>query len=193
MKFGGQTSKNVYDVRKVCLETTLRVYVCFIVFDVFVLHETHVLGLKHVYDNIWVGNVHVRIHIGPTRGPKGEPLLELNTARQCQTTTQMKASRPGDGPSMGGIDGDTWPVCWGVEGETTIPHWRGVGETRDRRCWVLIVLFVSFQFCVSYKMWWRLFWVFMGILRVYKSLYSYYNPNTYIKTLSIPKFLQKPP
>ena len=36
VKFGGQTSKNVHDVRKVCLEKTLCVLACFIEFYVFV-------------------------------------------------------------------------------------------------------------------------------------------------------------
>lgn len=73
LKFGGQTSKNVHDVRKVCLETTLRVYLCFIEFYMFVLDETHVVCPKLVYEHIWVGKVWVRLHIGPTRGPTRGP------------------------------------------------------------------------------------------------------------------------
>ena len=46
MKFGGQTSKNVHDVQKVCLETTLCVYACFFKFYVFFLNEIHVGGPK---------------------------------------------------------------------------------------------------------------------------------------------------
>ena len=45
VKFGGQTSENVHDVRKVCHETTLRVYVCSLKFYVFVLDE-NVVGPK---------------------------------------------------------------------------------------------------------------------------------------------------
>ena len=48
LKFIGQTSKNVHDVRKICLETILCVYVCFIKFNVFVLDEIGVAGLKLV-------------------------------------------------------------------------------------------------------------------------------------------------
>ena len=49
VKFWGQTSQNVYDVRKVCLETTLCVYVYFVEFYVFILVEIHVRGPKIVY------------------------------------------------------------------------------------------------------------------------------------------------
>ena len=37
VKFGGQTSKNVYDVRKVCLRECLCILVCLCEFYVFVL------------------------------------------------------------------------------------------------------------------------------------------------------------
>ena len=69
--FGGQTSKNLYDVRKVCLATTLYVYVCFIEFYVFFMDETYMLSSKLVYEHIWDKNVRVWIHLGPARGPKG--------------------------------------------------------------------------------------------------------------------------
>ena len=46
VKFGGETSKNAHDIRKVFLETTLGVYVCFIEFYVFMLDETYVVGPK---------------------------------------------------------------------------------------------------------------------------------------------------
>ena len=48
VKFRGQTSNNVHDVRMVCFEMTLCVYVCFVEFYVFVLDKTHVVGPKHV-------------------------------------------------------------------------------------------------------------------------------------------------
>ena len=48
MKFGGQTSNNVHDVRKVCLETSLYVLVYFIEFYVFFLDEINVRGPKLV-------------------------------------------------------------------------------------------------------------------------------------------------
>ena len=66
VKFGGQTSKNVHDVRHVCLGTTLFVYVCFIEFYVFVLNEIPVRGHKIVYKHIRVGNVQVKV-------PKDQP------------------------------------------------------------------------------------------------------------------------
>ena len=69
VKFGGQTSKNVHDVQKVCLDMTLCVYTCFVEFYVFVMDKTHVVGPKLVYDHIWVVNVQVRLHIVPTKGP----------------------------------------------------------------------------------------------------------------------------
>ena len=49
--------KNIHDIRKVYLQLTLRVYVCFVRFYVFVLDETHVVGPKIVYEHILVGNV----------------------------------------------------------------------------------------------------------------------------------------
>ena len=44
MKFGGQTSKNVHDIRKVYLEMTLCVLACFAKFYVFYLDEIDVGG-----------------------------------------------------------------------------------------------------------------------------------------------------
>ena len=68
LKFGGQTSKNVHGVRKVCLETSLRVYVCFVEFCVFVLDETHVVG-SYSYASIFglkrAGTTPHRTHKGP--------------------------------------------------------------------------------------------------------------------------------
>ena len=52
---------------------TLRVYVYFVEFYVFVLDETKVVGTKLVCKHIWVGNIHVQLHLGPARGPKGGP------------------------------------------------------------------------------------------------------------------------
>ena len=48
VKFGGQTCKTVHYVRKVCLETTLCVYACFVEFYVFILDETLVIVPKLV-------------------------------------------------------------------------------------------------------------------------------------------------
>ena len=41
VEFGGQTSKNVLDIRKMCLEMTLCVQAYFVKFYVFVFYETH--------------------------------------------------------------------------------------------------------------------------------------------------------
>ena len=49
-------SKNVYDVRNMCLEMTLCVQACFVKFYVFVLDEIYVRGFKHQEDRIWVSN-----------------------------------------------------------------------------------------------------------------------------------------
>ena len=46
VKFGRQMSKNIHDVRKVCLEPTLGVYACFVKFYLFVLNKIDVLDLK---------------------------------------------------------------------------------------------------------------------------------------------------
>ena len=48
VKFGGQTSKKVHDVQKVCIELNLCVNACFVEFCVFVLDEIHVRGPKLV-------------------------------------------------------------------------------------------------------------------------------------------------
>ena len=44
VKFVGQMSKKVYDIRKIFPKTTLLVYVCFVKFYMFILDETHVAG-----------------------------------------------------------------------------------------------------------------------------------------------------
>ena len=54
MKFGGQTTKNVHHVQKVCLEMTFCVYVCFVEFYMFVLDETYVSVPKLVYKLVGV-------------------------------------------------------------------------------------------------------------------------------------------
>ena len=55
--FGGQMFKNVHDVGKLCLETTLRVFACFVEFYVFVFYEIHVRGPKLIYFHVLVGNI----------------------------------------------------------------------------------------------------------------------------------------
>ena len=81
VKFGGQTLKNIHDVRKMCLEIRLCVSACFIEFYGFIFNETHMGGPKLLYQQISVGNVKVRLHVRLTWGPKGGPNLELNTVR----------------------------------------------------------------------------------------------------------------
>ena len=61
MKFGGQTSKKIHDVRKICLETILCVFVCFIEFYVIVLEKIYVIIPKFVYEDIRVGNVWAKV------------------------------------------------------------------------------------------------------------------------------------
>ena len=46
MRFGGQTFKNVHDVRKICLELTFCVLACFVEFYVFILDEIDMRGPK---------------------------------------------------------------------------------------------------------------------------------------------------
>ena len=53
----GQTSKNVHDVRKVCLERTLCVLACFVELYVFIFDEINLRGPKIVYDDIRVGKI----------------------------------------------------------------------------------------------------------------------------------------
>ena len=52
MRFGGQTSKDVHDVRNVCFEVILCVLACLIKLYVFVLDEIDVGGPKLVYGHI---------------------------------------------------------------------------------------------------------------------------------------------
>ena len=56
MKLRGQTSKNVHDVWKVCLKTTLCVLACIVEFYVFVFDEIDMRGTKLVQNHIRVGN-----------------------------------------------------------------------------------------------------------------------------------------
>lgn len=47
--YAGQRSKNVHNVRKVCLETTLCVLGCFVEFYVFIFYTIDV----EVFEHIW--------------------------------------------------------------------------------------------------------------------------------------------
>ena len=68
MQFGGQTSKNIHDSQKVCLEMCLCVIVCFVKFYVFLLVEIDVRGLRHVHKHIRVRNVWEKL---PKEQPRG--------------------------------------------------------------------------------------------------------------------------
>ena len=61
VEFGDQTSKNVHDIRKMCLETTLCVSTCFVEVYVLVLGKNHVIGAKIIYVHVWVGKVRAKI------------------------------------------------------------------------------------------------------------------------------------
>ena len=61
MEFEGQTSKNVHNIRKDCLETTLCVLTCFVECYMFILDEIYVRGPKIVYKHIRVEKVGVKL------------------------------------------------------------------------------------------------------------------------------------
>ena len=81
MNFGGQTSKNVHDIRKVCLETTLCFKAYFIEFYVFVLGEIHVRDAKLVYQIVWIGNVRANIPKDHPRVLEEGPNVGAKTAQ----------------------------------------------------------------------------------------------------------------
>ena len=54
-------SKNVHDIRKVCLDTCLCVLVCFVEFYVFIFDEIDVRGPTNVFKHISVGKVWVKL------------------------------------------------------------------------------------------------------------------------------------
>ena len=99
MKFGGQTSKKFYEIRKVFLETTLCVYVYLVKFYVFIFDETYMVSPKLVYKHIWDENVGVRHHLGPKWGPRGGPkhwsstLPSSGTRRPKQWKVNMEMAR----------------------------------------------------------------------------------------------------
>ena len=107
VKFWGQTSKNIQDVWKMCLEMTLCVYTCFVMFYVFVLDEIHVRGSKLIYDHVWIGKV-------PTNIPKDQPRFHeegpktwsQDYLRQPQTTEASMARGPIEDPSMVAVGRD---------------------------------------------------------------------------------------
>ena len=80
---------NVHDVRKACHEMTMFVYVSFVEFYMFVFYETHVVGPKLLYKHIWGRNVHVRLHRGPKRVPKGGHQLR---DQHCHVVAKRRTS-----------------------------------------------------------------------------------------------------
>ena len=93
MKFGGQTSKNVHDVRKVCLETTLCVLACFVEFYVFVLNEIPVRGHKIVYKHIQIVNIRENIPKDHPRVLEEGPKLVPKTAKTTEAIDAQWVSR----------------------------------------------------------------------------------------------------
>ena len=61
VKFGGQMSRNVHDIWKVCFETTFYVYACFIEIYVFILDEIYVGCPSLVYKTNRDGNVWLKV------------------------------------------------------------------------------------------------------------------------------------
>ena len=90
-------SKNVHDVRKVFLETTLCVYVCFVKFSVFLLYEIHLRGVKLIENLNCIGNIWEIIPKGHLRvldeGPK--TVAKIVPSRP-QTTEQSTDHGPLD-------------------------------------------------------------------------------------------------
>ena len=99
VKFGGQTSKNVHDVRNACLKMTLCDYVCFVEFYEFFLDEIDVTGPKIVYNHLSIGNVWVRLHVRPTRGRrKRTPIWSSTLPGSGNQLPQLIASQACEGP-----------------------------------------------------------------------------------------------
>ena len=83
--FRGQTSKNVHDDRKVCLKTTLCVFVCFIKFYALILDEIDARGIILVTNHIWYGNVHANIPKDQPRVLEEDPLQEPKAVKTSPT------------------------------------------------------------------------------------------------------------
>ena len=121
--FGGQISKNIHDVCKVCLEVTLCVLACFIMIYVLRLEEADVMG-PIVRKHIWDETSGYDSTLDKKRGPKrGHQIRD----RHCLAVAKRRTSRrPVDGfnfPEGWGlseptketpIDG-TWPDQWSVD------------------------------------------------------------------------------
>ena len=78
---------------------TLCVYVYLVEFDVFVLDETYIVSPKLVYEHIWEKNVRARLHLGPIRGPKRNPIIG------AQHFQEVAIDDPNDGKSIW-----KWPI-----------------------------------------------------------------------------------
>ena len=73
---------------------TFYIYSCVVNFYVFFIDEICVVGPKIVYKHILIGNVQVRLHVGPTRGPRGGPYnLRLEVAWQPSCSAKRRPKR----------------------------------------------------------------------------------------------------
>ena len=123
------------------LETTMCVYACFIIFYVYVLDETYVVGNKLVYKHIWDGIAQVWLYVGLTRCPRVGPQHWSSTLKGSgKTTTQTMASRPGNSPSMGLVDGSKFPAGWGSSEAIHETPTTGRGWDHSPWLWASMVL-----------------------------------------------------
>lgn len=65
MEFGGQTTKNIHNSLKVCLQTTFWALECFVKFYMFILYEIYIRGGKIVYDHIQIWKLQEKLCKGP--------------------------------------------------------------------------------------------------------------------------------
>ena len=101
MKSGGQTSKNVHDVQKVCLEKNLCVLSCFVEFYEFVFDEINIgvpkllynLGYKHS------GNIPRTIQESLRKDPCWWPKLPKAVPHTDENNGQWPGRRPVGGGS----------------------------------------------------------------------------------------------
>lgn len=135
---GGLTSKNINDVWKVCLGSTLLVYVCFVEVCIYFLDETYVIRPKLVCKNMWVANVRVRLHVEPTRGPTRRTLTWSSTLLgrakrwpKRRQIDQVKARRwvASTEPEIGGLRSSRRKWRDPIDGVCSHPRTRMVGHT----------------------------------------------------------------
>ena len=69
VKFGGQMTKNVYDVRKVFLAMNQCVYAYFVKFYMIVLDEIIIVDPKLVYEHVFCWKISVKHPERPSKGP----------------------------------------------------------------------------------------------------------------------------